>query len=147
MELEGFPKMSQNWTSRIKVMLPNKLNIELRYEEELKAIGIPVHKGDIIKIHHADSKVESVTLNTGEQVEVETLLWTPPEKQSPLIEKLVQNIGLELNESGYIKTDETQETNVRGVFAAGDVQGWTGALESANAGSVAGSNIIHRWYD
>ena len=32
------------------------------------------------------------------------------------------------------------------VWAAGDVQGWMGGIESANAGGMAAAMIIHDWY-
>ena len=147
MELQSFPKMSQNWTTTIKVLLPTTITMAKPYEEELKQLRIQVHRGNITKIHHANGKVESVTLDSGGQVQVETLLWRPPEKPSPLIERLVEHLGLELDESEYVKTDETQETNVNGLFAAGDVQGWRGALGSADAGGLAARSIVRRWYD
>ena len=147
MQLKSFPKMSQNWTTKIKVFLPTTMTIEKPYEEELKKLGIQVHRGNITKIHHTKGKVESVTLDSGEQVQVETLLWRPPEKPSPLIERLVKNLGLELDKLGYVKTDETKETNVKGLFAAGDVQGWQGALGSADAGGLAARTIARKWYN
>ena len=85
-------------------------------------------------------------LDTGERVDDETLLWTPPEEQSDLVKKLIDRFGLELNEMGYLKTDEQQETNMKGIYAAGDVQGSSGGIEAAVAGSVAASTIVHRWY-
>ena len=32
------------------------------------------------------------------------------------------------------------------LWAAGDVQGWTGAIESANAGGMAAFFIVHGWH-
>jgi len=147
MQLQSFPKMCQNWTTKIKVLLPTTMTMEKQYEEELKKLGIKVHRGNITKIHHTKGKVESVTLDSGEQVQVETLLWRPPEKPSPLIERLIENLGLELDESEYVKTDESKETNVKGLFAAGDVQGWQGALGSADAGGLAARSIARKWYN
>jgi thioredoxin reductase len=146
MELNKFPKLAQNWTRQIKVFLPAELRIDPNYRVELETLGIPVHEGPITEIHHTDGKVEAVTLDSGERVEVETLLWLPAEKPSSLIQNLVENLGLELDETGYVKTDEMQQTNVDGLWAAGDVQGWSGGLKAAAAGGIAGHAIIHGWY-
>ncbi len=53
--------------------------------------------------------------------------------------EIAKNAGIELNPGGYIKTDENRETNIKGVFAAGDVTG--GIMQIAKAvgdGCVAG---------
>lgn len=149
MELEKLPKMAQNWTSKIKVFLSPNLEIESSYENELSKIGIPVYRGIITKVNHTNTKVESVSVESGENIQVDTLFWIPPAKPSKLIQRLVENLGLELDEQGYVRTDETQQTNVKGLFAAGDVQGVPsrGALAAAYNGGMAATSIVHEWYD
>ena len=147
MEAQHFPKMVWNWTSDIKLILLPGVSIEPSYREELVASGISIHEGEITQIHHVNGKVEGVMLDTGEEIEVGTLLWTPPEKPSPLIQNLVDNLGLALDENQYIKTNDFQQTNVNGLWAAGDVQGgWSGALEAANAGNMVAAMIVKDWY-
>ena len=65
-----------------------------------------------------------------------------------MIRRLVENLSLELDGQGYVKTDEKQETNVKGLFAAGDVRGVPsrGALAATYDGGIAGTMIIHEWY-
>jgi len=149
MELEKLPKMAQNWTSKIKVFLSPNLEIESSYENELSKIGIPVYRGIITKVNHTNTKVESVSVEFGENIQVDTLLWIPPAIPSKLIQRLVENLGLELDEQGYVKTDEMQHTNVKGLFAAGDVEGVPsrGALAAAYNGGMAATSIVHEWYD
>ena len=145
-EISSFPLMAQNWTSDIKVILAADIVFEAAYSTQLSELGIQIHYGTINEIHHSDGKVHGVTLDNGERVEVGTLLWTPPEKPSALVQNLVDNLGLELNEYGHVAANEMQHTNVDRLWAAGDVQGWTGAIESANAGGIAAFFIVHGWY-
>ena len=145
-QLRGFPKMAQNWTRQIKVFLPPGMEVEPSYRAELTALGITIHVGSIRRIHHTDGKVEAVTLESGDQVDVGTLLWIPLEAPAPLIQNLVENLGLALDESGYVETDETMRTNVEGLWAAGDVQGSSGALDAAFAGGMAAFYIAREWY-
>jgi thioredoxin reductase len=148
MELDWFPKMAQNWTSKIKVFISPNIEIKSSYQNELFKLGIPVYRGIITKVNHTNTKVESVSLESGENIQVDTLLWIPPVKPSQLIQRLVENLGLELDEQGYVKTDERQQTNVKGLFAAGDVQvGSKGALAAAYNGGMAATSIVHEWYD
>ena len=62
------------------------------------------------------------------------------------MQKLADNVGLELNEQGHVAANEMQQTNVERLWAAGDVQGWTGAIESANAGGMAAFFMVHGWH-
>ena len=145
-EISSFPLLAQNWTSDIKVILAADAELNAAYQTQLGDLGIPVHRGTITEIHHDDAKVQGVTLDNCEWVEVGTLLWTPPEKPSPLVQNLVDNLGLKLNEYGHVAANEMQQTNVDHLWAAGDVQGWTGAIESANAGGMAAFFMVHGWY-
>ena len=138
-EISSFPLLAQNWTSGINVILAAAAELDAAYAAQLGDLGIPIHHGAITEIHHNDGKLHAVTLDSGEQVEVGTLLWTPLEKPSPLVQNLVVNLGLELSEHGYVAANEMQQTNIDHLWAAGDVQGWTGAIESANAGGIARS--------
>ncbi len=145
-EMAGFPLMAQNWTTHIKVILAADAELDAAYEAQLGELGIPIHHGTITEIHHNDGKVHAVTLDSGERVDVGTLLWTPPEKPSPLVQNLVDNLDLELNEYGHVSANKMQQTNIDRLWAAGDVQGWTGGIESANAGGMAAFFIVHGWY-
>src|SRR3954468_13702381 len=88
-------------------------------------------------------------IESGETIKIDTLWWIPPVKPSKLIQRLVENLNLELDEQGNIRTDERQETNVKGLFAAGDIQGWgsIGALTAAYQGGMAAVSMVHEWYD
>jgi thioredoxin reductase len=146
-ELEWFPKMAQNWTSKIKVFISPNIEIKSSYQNELSKLDIPVYRGIITNVNHTNTKVESVSLESGKKIEVDTLLWIPSKRPSQLIQRLVENLGLELDEQGYVKTDEMQQTNVKGLFAAGDAKGSMGALAAAYDGGMAATSIVHEWYD
>ena len=145
-EISSFPLMAQNWTSDIKVILAADAQLAPRYESQLDELGVPVHRGLVAEVHHEGGKVQAVTLDVGERIEVGTLLWVPSDEPSPLVQNLVDNLGLELNEDGHVAADDIQRTNVDHLWAAGDVQGWTGAIESANGGGMAAFMIVHGWY-
>jgi thioredoxin reductase len=146
MQLEWFSRMVLNWTSKIKVFMSPNIEIEPSYQDELSRLGIPLYRGTITKVNHTNTKVRSVTLESGKKIEVETLLWIPPKKPSPLIQRLVENLDLKLDEQGNVKTDQMKKTNVKGLYAAGDVAGSMGALAAANDGGIAGVSIVHEWY-
>ena len=149
MQLDLFPKMVKNWTSKIKVFVSPNTKIESSYQNQLSKLDIPIYRGIISKVNHISTKVKSVSLESGENIQVDTLLWVPTVKPSQLIQKLVENLGLELNEQGYVKTDGKLQTNVKELYAVGDVQGSSpiGALAAAYDGGMAATSIVHEWYD
>jgi len=147
-ELERLPKMVKNWTSKIKVIImsPN-IEIESSYQNELSKLDIPVYRGTITSVNHTNAKVKSVSLESGEKIEVDTLLWIPSKRPSQLIQSLVESLGLEVDEQGNVKTDQMQKTNVKELYAAGDVAGSMGALAAAYDGAKVATSIVHEWYD
>jgi thioredoxin reductase (NADPH) len=144
-----FPKLAQNWTSKIKVFISPNIEVESSYYNELSKLDFSVYSGIITKVNHTSSKVESVTLASGENIQVDTLLWIPTVKPIQLIQILAKNLDLELNDQGYIKTDENLQTNVKGLYAAGDVKGSSpiGALSAAYNGGIVATSIIREWYN
>jgi thioredoxin reductase len=148
LELEKLPKMAQNWTSKIKVFVSSNIEITASYQNELSKLNIPIYRGIITKVNHTNSKAESVLLASGDKIEAGTFLWIPSKRPSPLIQKLVENLGLELDEQGYVTTDKMQQTNIKGLFAARDVQNpYSGALEAAYTGEMAAISIVSEWYN
>jgi thioredoxin reductase len=56
--------------------------------------------------------------------------------------EIPMTLGCELNEQGYIKVDEFQKTNIKGVYAAGDNTTMYRAVSAAvYAGNKAGALI------
>jgi thioredoxin reductase (NADPH) len=53
--------------------------------------------------------------------------------------ELAKKLSIELNEKGYIKTNEKQETNIKGIYACGDVcgKGWAQAINASAQGMTA----------
>jgi len=52
--------------------------------------------------------------------------------------ELAKKIGIELDSSGYIKTNKRQETNIQGIYACGDITGGIGQITIAvGEGTIA----------
>ncbi|NLW79034.1 MAG: dihydrolipoyl dehydrogenase [Ruminococcaceae bacterium] len=94
------------------------------------------------------SKVEKVaggvkaTLGDGTELEAEKMLVAIGRR--PYTENLgLENVGIELNERGFVPTDDTMKTKVDGIYAIGDI---TTSLQLAHVASkegfVAVDNIL-----
>ena len=148
-QMMHFPALVNNWTATAKLILnqPN-LNVDADFEAKMKERGIPIHSGTISQIHQAEGKVESIKLDTGEEIEVDTLWWVPERKKSSLEKKIIENFQLELNEMGLIKTDESGQTEVKGLYAVGDVARMPpSALGAMVGGNTAALSIVREWFN
>lgn len=146
-ELSSFPKLSLNWTAEVIVFSPADMTIDEDYRQELMVSGIKIQEGEITAIHYTDGGVNAVTLDTGNNIPVETLLWIPPREPAPLLKNMVENLGLILDESAQVFTDENNCTNVSGIWAAGEVRRCcSNALDSAVDGSKTAKSVIFGWY-
>lgn len=144
--LEHLPILYRNWTANAKILLSPDVPLSQEDREKLEAQGISIHMGDITEIHHEGSKVQAVTLSTGEIVEVGTLIWGIEEHPLTLTEKVIDNFDLQRNERGYIQVDPLHQTSAQGLWAVGDVLGWAGALGAAFQAHQAALGIIRSWY-
>jgi thioredoxin reductase (NADPH) len=144
--LEHMPMLFKHWTTRAVLFIPPALTLSDSQRAGLEAIGIPVHVGAITEVHHTAGRVEAVTLDTGERVAVETLWWHPDAAPLPLTTRIIETFALEQDEAGAITTDTFGQTSRHGLWAVGDVKGWTGALGSAYAASQAATAIIRGWH-
>ncbi|HEU4782410.1 MAG TPA: NAD(P)/FAD-dependent oxidoreductase, partial [Ktedonobacterales bacterium] len=141
-----FPALAQNWTSDIKLLVQPDVSLDPVYQDNLIASGIAVHAGEITHIHHRNGNVEGVSLATGERIAVDTLLWVPPKEPVPLVRTLADQLGLAVDDEGYVITDDSQRTNVARLWAAGDVQNGRWALDAVYTGGTVANMIIRTWY-
>lgn len=144
--LAHMPMIFRNWTSAAKIILTPNVTLAESDRVTLLVQGITIHAGDIAEVHHVNGKVEGVTLTTGENVDVGTLLWRPAETPLPLTQRVIEQFNLTLDERGYIKTDGFHQTEVEGLWAVGDIRGWAGSLDAAQAGGLAAVAITRTWY-
>jgi thioredoxin reductase len=146
-ELSSFPKLSLNWTDEIIVFLPHGMGIDEGHRQELMVSGIKIQEGIITAIHNTDGRIDAVTLDTGDKTAVGTLLWIPPREPVPLLNIMVETLGLILDESEQVVTDGSNCTNVPGIWAAGEVrQCCSNALDSAADGSKTAKSVLFGWH-
>ena len=85
--------------------LENKPNIQIRLNVTVDAL-------------HGEQNLSAVSLNTGEKIELQGLfvaIGQVPESE------LAQDLQVTRDEQGFIVIDRASKTNVKGVYAAGDV--------------------------
>ncbi|MBS9439328.1 glutathione-disulfide reductase [Photorhabdus noenieputensis] len=112
--------------------------------EVINTEGPTLHTESIPKSvsKNADGSL-TLQLQNGKQQTVDTLIWAIG--REPATDNLNLSVaGVEVNEKGYIRVDEYQNTNVKGIYAVGDN---TGAVELTPVAVAAGRRLSERLFN
>lgn len=118
----------------------DKLRAEKAYENEARKKGIEILFNKIVKQINGDELVKSLTLRdtkTNEETELPidgifVSIGVIPQNE------LAKQLKVRLTEQGYIMVDNQMRTNIRGVYAAGDITGGLRQVVTAVAeGAIA----------
>lgn len=130
-----------NLTDKISLIhRRDQLRAEEVYVDQLKAKGVDFILESVVEEIYGDKLVQGLKIKNIKTDEVTDL---PLDGvfvsigENPKIE-LAKQIGVELLDNGYIKTDTQQRTNIKRVYAAGDCTGGVRQIVTAAAeGAVA----------
>jgi thioredoxin reductase (NADPH) len=125
------------------------------HDRWLREYEIPVYAEKVVDVHHDDSFVRWLELESGVRVELDALFTT---RGDVYHNHLARQLGAETNEDGELLVDARMETTVRGLYAAGCVtpancQMIIAAGQGATAGQAInrslfeedlGSHSLHR---
>ncbi|OCA55490.1 glutathione-disulfide reductase [Photorhabdus namnaonensis] len=112
--------------------------------EVINTEGPTLHTESVPKAvsKNADGSL-TLQLQNGKEQIVDTLIWAIG--REPATDNLNLSVaGVEVNEKGYIKVDEYQNTNVKGIYAVGDN---TGAVELTPVAVAAGRRLSERLFN
>ena len=124
--------------SKVTMLVRSKLKAEPINIERIKKIeNVEILEGVQIKEIKGDKKVNSVLLDNGDEMQVSGVFIAVgmlPQNE------IAKSLGVELNKKGEVIIDKLSTTNVKGVFAAGDLTDapWKQGIVAAAEGSIAG---------
>ncbi len=130
-----------NLTDKISLIhRRDELRAEEIYVEQLKKKGVNIILNSVVEEIYGEGVVKGLKLknvNTEEVTDMPLNGVFVSVGESPKTE-LAQQIEVELDDHGYIKTDKQMRTNVKRVYAAGDVVGGVRQIVTAAAeGAIA----------
>jgi len=130
--------------SNVKVLCTKKrLRAEAIYLRELEARGVEILTGvEPIEIY-GDEFVEGICYRFEGEMTRERVDGIFVEAGSVPNNELASNLGIELDDRGFIKVDSGCRTSVEHVFACGDITGGVRQVASAvGEGAIVGVNLI-----
>ena len=123
--------------SKSVYLIFEKLDVVDVLREEIQNSAAIFHEGTKVKEITGENEVEGLVLEDGSKIPVSGVFI---ELGAKGVMELATNLGVLLNDDAkYIRTNKKQETNVPGVYAAGDICGppWQMA-KAVGEGCVAG---------
>jgi thioredoxin reductase (NADPH) len=101
-----------------------------------------IHETNVKEIY-GDKFVKGIKTDTGKDIALDAVFV---EIGHIPLNELAKNLGVDIEDHGFIKVDKNQQTNVAGVFAAGDITNASTLkqfITSAAEGSVAAQAVYH----
>jgi thioredoxin reductase len=129
-------KMINHWTKNLTLLTNGSSTLTEEQTQKIQSKDIQIIEKPITKINHQAGKVASIGLEDAEDFPISVIYHRASFTQKS---EIAAQLGCEIDEMGLIKVNDFQQTNVKGVFAAGDNA--TPLRQVANAvakGSLAG---------
>ncbi|MBM6613820.1 NAD(P)/FAD-dependent oxidoreductase [Desemzia sp. RIT804] len=132
-------KLLKNWTDDLIVATNGNTVFDADQKKFLKINNIRLIEERIIELKGAEGELQGVVFESGEEIKRSGgFCTTVLDNKLPFIEQL----GLEVNEAGFVITDIMGHTNIKGIYAAGEITGLSQLIVSASQGHMAGAGII-----
>jgi thioredoxin reductase len=108
----------RSWSSDITLFAHDLEDKDQHKIRLLKRNGIKIHFEKIVKLEGAKGLIERVILESGIAISIQAIFINTGNKQHS---NLAANLNCEFDAKGVIKCSRTQETNVAGLYVAGDM--------------------------
>ncbi len=144
-EIFEYAKLISNWTNSLSVFTNGRAILNKEQQNILSKYNIRINERPVSGLQHKNGILQNIVFADGSKQAISALYHRPILKQHC---NLPEQLGCEVNEHGFIKIDNMQQTTVTGVFAAGDNTTMFRSLAIAIAdGSKAGAIINKQLVD
>lgn len=136
-----FLLLLRGWTSNLVAFTHGVFEPDAALRQRLEKKGVVLVTQPIRRIvSETGGVLRGIETTDGRVTPLDVLFHMPKQSLPPV----VRDLGLELNDFGFVKVDGRQQTSIPGIYAAGDVTTMAqAAILGAAAGAMAGFAAIH----
>ncbi len=128
-----------NLTDTVSILAPGSAAFTREQLTKLNTYNIKIIEKEITAIEHTNGYINHVIFKDGSKAAFTAVYAAVPFEQHST---MAADLGCELTEQGYIKTDMLQKTSIPGVFACGDSASMMRSVASAvYTGNLAGAMV------
>lgn len=134
-----FTRLIGNWTKDLTLFTNGPSSLTEPQQKKLEQHQVLIIEKEIDRLVHQQGQVDHLVFKDGSRFSL-TAIYTP----SPFEQhcKIPEQLGCELTEDGYIKTDPAYETTIGGIYAVGDNASKMRTVANAVAmGTAAGISL------
>jgi thioredoxin reductase len=130
-EMLSFAIFLTGWSADVVALTGGRFAVDAAARADLQRAGVPLDERPLRRLHAHDGELSAIEFEGGDRLARDILFARPPQRQT----ELVQSLGLELDEHGYVRVDAHGRTSMPGVYAAGDL---TTPIQAAQLAAAAG---------
>jgi thioredoxin reductase len=133
----------KGWSNDVVLYTDGRGKIKPKEQEELEANEIPVIKLGIEKLEGRNGQLERIVFKNGEQQPCDALFFVNGFTQQC---NVAEAFGCEMTKKGVVVTNRFQQTNIQGLYVAGDASKdmhfvVVAAAEGAKAGVIINKEL------
>ena len=110
-------KLITNWTKDLTLFTDGISTLTAGQTANLERRRIKIVEKEIAALEHINGQLENIVFKDGSKKNIKVIYTRLPFVQHC---RIAEQLGCDLTEDGYLKTDTMQKTNISGVFACGD---------------------------
>ncbi|MBA4853801.1 NAD(P)/FAD-dependent oxidoreductase [Emticicia sp. BO119] len=136
-----YAQLINNWTKDLIIFTNSASTLSEEQLATLKKHQINIIETPIKRLIHREGKIEKIALTDGLSFILDAIYSRPVSVQHSIIP---ESLGCELTDHGLLKINNSQKTNISGVFACGDNSNPMRSVAMAVAsGSATGAFVNH----
>jgi thioredoxin reductase len=137
------------WTDTVVLYTDGKNKVKPEQQKYLDANDIPVVRLPIERLEGTDGQLEAVVFRNGEKASCDALFFVNGYTQQC---NLAEAFGCEMSKKGVVSTNRFQQTNIPGLYVAGDAARdmhfvVVAAAEGAKAGVIINKELQKEIYE
>jgi thioredoxin reductase len=135
----SFALLLRGWTADIIALTNGAFEVPADVAAQFASAGVRIEGRPIARLLSAGDRLTAIEFTNGSLLERDVLFAHPHQRQVDV----VQELGLALDDHGFVKVDETtRETSIPGIHAGGDlITHAQGAVLAAASGTLAASRL------
>ena len=107
----------KTWTRDVSICTDGRARVHARHLKQLEEQRIPVYESAIERVDHLGGHVQRLLLADGRAVPADAIFFATGQRPQS---DLPRQLGCELTRKGVVKTDHLGQTQVPGLYVAGD---------------------------